>query len=301
MLRLINTNVLTVPYQLKKLFEVVDVIRLKVAPGSQMLSEEIVHDFILEVQDVTDIKDTVTIPNDNINSSSQINSAHPDFNIMDHFQINQRWKFAICTKCKVIMIMILSKIILEMWSNYIHNVQNESSLRTIEPPIKAFQECLYKAYETAQEILTSYKLFAPKDILEAGGLLYKRSVSSLKSKASAEHVFQSPSSQYQSTEIEKRHLRGASSFPPSKSNVNITGYSDLDATSRSRTAALPNRHFLIKTVRDVLNMGVTLYHVENDLILKFFKVESVRTSRLSSVIMANPSKRLSIGSRPLSA
>ncbi|KAK9476318.1 ras guanine nucleotide exchange factor domain-containing protein, partial [Lipomyces japonicus] len=237
---------------------------------------------------------------------------------------------------------------LERWSNYIHNVQNESSLRTIEPPIKAFQECLYKAYETAQgssiitpsglldlslqyeppstglyaqyytsqrsplstgsyspliftEILTSYKLFAPKDILEAGGLLYKRSVSSLKSKASAEHVFQSPSSQYQSTEIGKRHLRRASSFPPSKSNVNITGYSDLDATSRNRTAALPNRHFLIKTVRDVLNMGVTLYHVENDLILKSFKEESVRTSRLSSVIMENPSKRLSSGSRPLSA
>ncbi|KAK9479163.1 hypothetical protein V1514DRAFT_366989 [Lipomyces japonicus] len=70
-------------------------------------SEEIVHDFILEettvsAQDASDIEDTVTVPNDNIYLSSQINSALPDFNIMNHFQISQRWKVAICTKCKVI-------------------------------------------------------------------------------------------------------------------------------------------------------------------------------------------------------
>ncbi|KAK9477822.1 hypothetical protein V1514DRAFT_320779 [Lipomyces japonicus] len=41
-------------------------------------SEEIVHDFIFEettvlAQDASEIEDTVTVPNDNIYSSSQIN------------------------------------------------------------------------------------------------------------------------------------------------------------------------------------------------------------------------------------
>ncbi|KAJ8101998.1 hypothetical protein POJ06DRAFT_74971 [Lipomyces tetrasporus] len=148
------------------------------------------------------------------------------------------------------------------------------------------------------EILPSYKLFTQKDLLEAGGLLYKKSSSSLKTKTSAD-----PLAPQENRRIGggSQQLRRASSFPPSRANITITGYSDLDTTSRNRVAMFPNRHFMVKSVRDVLNMGVNLYHVRNELVLKSFKDEGGRASRISSVIFENPSKRMSNGSRRLSA
>ncbi|KAK9484975.1 hypothetical protein V1527DRAFT_441962 [Lipomyces starkeyi] len=148
------------------------------------------------------------------------------------------------------------------------------------------------------EILPSYKLFAQRDLLEAGGLLYKKSSSSLKSKTSADPLVPPGNRRLDSG---SKQLRRASSFPPSRANITITGYSDLDTTSRNRVAGFPNRHFLVKSVRDVLNMGVSLYHVRNELVLKSFKDDGARASRLSSVIFENPSKRMSNGSRRLSA
>ncbi|KAK9453924.1 hypothetical protein V1511DRAFT_461621 [Dipodascopsis uninucleata] len=174
------------------------------------------------------------------------------------------------------------------------------------------------------EVISTYKLFAQKDALSAGGLLYsKKSSTSLRSKASAEHLFVSSQSLKQQTydfgsgaqlsssgpshghsnSAGSRHLRRASSFPPSRTTINITGYSDLDTNSRSRVAALTNRSLLVKTVRDVLNLNVTVYRLNNDLVLKSFRDEqnrSSRSSRLSSVMIENPSKRMSSGSRRLS-
>ncbi|KAK9236168.1 hypothetical protein V1525DRAFT_231081 [Lipomyces kononenkoae] len=148
------------------------------------------------------------------------------------------------------------------------------------------------------EVLPSYKLFAQKDLLEAGGLLYKKSSSSLKSKTSADPLV--PQGNHLS-DTGTKQLRRASSFPPSRANMTITGYSDLDTTSRNRVAGFPNRHFLVKSVRDVLNMGVNLYHIRSELVLKSFKDDGARASRLSSIIFENPSKRMSNGSRRLSA
>ncbi|KAK9367480.1 hypothetical protein V1509DRAFT_626777 [Lipomyces kononenkoae] len=148
------------------------------------------------------------------------------------------------------------------------------------------------------EVLPSYKLFAQKDLLEAGGLLYKKSSSSLKSKMSADPLIPQGN---RLSDTGSRQLRRASSFPPSRANMTITGYSDLDTTSRNRVAGFPNRHFLVKSVRDVLNVGVNLYHLRSDLVLKSFKDDGARASRLSSIIFENPSKRMSNGSRRLSA
>lgn len=156
------------------------------------------------------------------------------------------------------------------------------------------------------EVLSSYKLFAQKDLLEAGGLLShkKSSTSSLRSKASSEltigpHDRNHPQP---SPEIAERQLRRARSFPPLRSgNINITGFSELDMTSQNRVAAFPHQNFLVRGVRDVLNVDVYLYRIHGELVLKSFKDENARGSRLSSVIIENPSKRMSSGSRRLSA
>ncbi|KAK9469880.1 hypothetical protein V1512DRAFT_245311 [Lipomyces arxii] len=149
------------------------------------------------------------------------------------------------------------------------------------------------------DVVPSYKLFAQKDLLEAGGLHHRKSNSTLKPKPSFERlVAQLPQEKAPS---DTRQLRRASSFPPSRAGIQITGFSDLDAISRNRVIAFPEGHFLVRSVRDILNVGVSFYHVGNNLVLKSFKEDTKRSSRLSSVIIENPSKRISTGSRRLSA
>ncbi|KAK9471773.1 uncharacterized protein V1510DRAFT_437042 [Dipodascopsis tothii] len=157
------------------------------------------------------------------------------------------------------------------------------------------------------DVLNSYKLFERKNVLEAGGLLHKKSsMSTLRSKASAEPIVPGPPLKAGDLNVlgagpAARNIRRVRSFPPLKPTVQTTGYSDLDSTTRARLADLPNRHLLMRNVRDILNMGVKLYHVRDHLVLKSFVDDTSPGSRPPSVFIENPSKRMSGTSRRLSA
>ncbi|KAK7207768.1 hypothetical protein BZA70DRAFT_244169 [Myxozyma melibiosi] len=185
---------------------------------------------------------------------------------------------------------------LERWTKYYDSIRNVDGMPELEQPIPALQECLYSLYNfnfnssplsplvlmdlsiacepsggtyskhyLAQksplsngsysavlftEVLASYKLFAQKDLLEAGGLLNHKN-----------------------------------SFPPLRvGNIHITGFSELDTTSRNRVAAFPHRNVFVTGVRDVLNVGVSLYHIRRELVLKSFKEETSRGSPAINVV-----------------
>lgn len=147
------------------------------------------------------------------------------------------------------------------------------------------------------DVLHSHKLFERKNLLEAGGLLHKKaSMSTLRSKASADPIMSSSLK----NDMNSRSIRRVRSFPPLNATVQTTGFSALDTTSRNRIADLPNRNLLMRNVRDILNMGVKLYHIQDSLVLKSFKDDASQSSRPPSVIIENPSKRMSGSSRRLS-
>ncbi|ANB14518.1 Bem2p [Sugiyamaella lignohabitans] len=95
------------------------------------------------------------------------------------------------------------------------------------------------------------------------------------------------------------NLHRSNSFPPSntKSSAMTTGVQDIDYFSREFVAKYASQHILMKNIRDVLNMGAKLYHINEDIVLKSLSEEY--NSRPSSMIEA-PSKHLSMSSRRVS-
>ncbi|KAK9451389.1 uncharacterized protein V1518DRAFT_8378 [Limtongia smithiae] len=162
------------------------------------------------------------------------------------------------------------------------------------------------------EVLPSYKLFAQRDLMEVGGLLYNKKTSSLKTSSTSDSLAdprRSPS--VQKAVNGARPLRRVNSFPVSRTGpqINVTGYPDLDSASRSRFIAFgsPDSNFIFRSGRDVLNLGVDLYHVRREMVLKSFKGDNDDGggSRLSSVIenppASNNSRRLSAQLLPADA
>lgn len=96
-------------------------------------------------------------------------------------------------------------------------------------------------------------------------------------------------------------LQRSNSFPPANNSsfALTTGLRDVDFYSRQFVTKCTSRHVLMKNIRDVLNVGAILYHINDDIVLKSFDEEAYG-SRPSSFIEA-PSKRLSTESRRVSA
>lgn len=100
-------------------------------------------------------------------------------------------------------------------------------------------------------------------------------------------------------------LHRSNSFPPTNGPGQFaftTGIKDVDISSRQFISRYESHNLFMKTIRDVLNVGTTLFNVKDDIVLKAFDDDmttqntavpgSAGSSRPSSVI-ETPSKRLS--------
>lgn len=167
----------------------------------------------------------------------------------------------------------------------------------------------------------SYKLFSKQALVAASGIVSnsKRSLRSTTSKSSdngsnnpmgtrhgstsglATTVSNNSSTSSLNTFITGTTLQRSNSFPPpnSSSFALTTGLKDVDLWSRQFVTNHTSRHAFMKNIRDVLNVGASLYHIDGEIVLKSFDEETTG-SRPSSFI-ETPSKRLSSASRRVSA
>lgn len=94
-------------------------------------------------------------------------------------------------------------------------------------------------------------------------------------------------------------LLGAGGFATKLEDSNassVTGNTSIDLPSVELNLKIPlsKRHDLLKSVRDFFNIGTEFFHVENDIIFKSLGANGEwRNSRPTSVVLENPSKRLS--------
>jgi hypothetical protein len=161
----------------------------------------------------------------------------------------------------------------------------------------------------------SYKLFSKSSLLLAFGSSSsnKRTVRNGTGRSveggatnfhnSSHSVFSSSASSASSTSLKYTtltNLHRSNSFPPTNSQwvAMTTGVMDVDLFSREFFTKITSRHTLMRNVRDVLNMGAKLYHINDDIVLKALPDD--KTSRPSSMIEA-PSKHMSASSRRMSA
>ncbi|KAH3666714.1 hypothetical protein WICMUC_005531 [Wickerhamomyces mucosus] len=84
----------------------------------------------------------------------------------------------------------------------------------------------------------------------------------------------------------------------SSSFQKITGNNDIDIKSLEINSKIPSskqQHTLLKSVRDIFNIGADVFHVDDDLIFKALSNDNeLKKSRPASVVLENPSsKRLS--------
>jgi GTPase-activating protein BEM2 len=166
----------------------------------------------------------------------------------------------------------------------------------------------------------SYKLFSKQALIAASGVTShsKRSIRSTATQRSdgtvnslgtrhgsasglAGSASTNSSTSSLNTFITGTTLQRSNSFPPATNGsfALTTGFRDVDYSSRQFVTKHTSRHVLMKNIRDVLNVGAALYHINDDIVLKSFD-EEASGSRPSSFI-ETPSKRLSTASRRVSA